>query len=96
MAKEIRIYIEGGGDYKDNKRTLRQGFSECLKDLVNLAREHKVKWNIIICGSRNSAFDDFKTALRQHTDAFNVLLVDSEAPVAITNTPSQHLKERDD
>ncbi len=96
MVKEIRIYIEGGGDYKETKRTLRQGFSECFKDLVNLAREHKVKWNIIACGSRNSAFDDFKTALRLHTAAFNVLLVDSEAPVAITTSPSQHLKNRDD
>ena len=49
MTKEIRIYIEGGGDYKDTKRTLRQGFKGSFKDLV-LAREHKVKWNIIVCG----------------------------------------------
>ena len=52
MVKEIRIYIEGGGDDRDTKRQMRQGFSGFLKDLVQIARSKRIKWDIIVCGSR--------------------------------------------
>jgi len=45
-----------------------------------------------MCGGRKEAYDDFGTALRVNTDAYNFLLVDSEA--ALTKAPWQHLKER--
>jgi hypothetical protein len=93
MVREIRIYIEGGGDGKNTKALIRQGFSSFLKELVQIAQSKRIKWKIIICGSRNDAFSDFKNALEAHPDAFNVLLVDSEAPVK--NSPWEHLKFRD-
>jgi Domain of unknown function (DUF4276) len=94
MVKEIRIYIEGGGDGKNSKALLRQGFSKFLKELNQLARSKRIKWEIVICGSRNNAFRDFKNAvIKEHIDAFNVLLVDAEAPV--NKTPWQHLEDRD-
>ncbi|WP_242034189.1 hypothetical protein [Richelia sinica] len=64
MVKEIRIYIEGGGDSKDTKKWLRAGFSNLFKSLSDLARTHKIRWNIIICGTRNHALRDFKNALK--------------------------------
>jgi Domain of unknown function (DUF4276) len=93
MVKEIRIYVEGGGDKKDTKARIREGFSGFLKDVVQIACSKRIKWQIIICGSRNSAFSDFQNALEDHGDAFNVLLVDSESPVK--TTPWKHLKSRD-
>lgn len=93
MVKEIRIYVEGGGNDNDTKKRLRQGFSIFLKEVIDLARSQRIKWQIITCGSRNNAFKDFKNALTDYPDAFNVLLVDAEAPV--NKTPWQHLKERD-
>ncbi len=95
MVKEIRIYIEGGGDSKNTKALLRQGFSTFLNKLVQIARSKRIKWQIIMCGSRNSAFSDFQNALSDHPDAFNVLLVDAEAPVNVKKTPWEHLKFRD-
>lgn len=83
MVKEVRIYIEGGGDGKNTKALIRQGFSQFFKPLVELERSKKIKWNIIICGSRNNAFEDFKTALKDHQEAFNVLLVDAEGFVKV-------------
>jgi len=94
MVKEIRIYIEGGGEGKDTKASLRQGFSRFFKELVQVANSKKIKWNIILCGSRNNAFRDFKNALAAHPDAFVILLVDSEAPV-VKQSPWEHLKSRD-
>lgn len=94
MVKKIRIYIEGGGDRNNTKAAIRQGFSQFFQELVQLAQSKKIKWNIIICGSRNDAFRDFNNALTSHPDAFNVLLVDAEAPV-VKNSPWEHLKIRD-
>lgn len=93
MVKEIRIYIEGGGDSKDTKAQLRGGFSNFFKELVQVARSKQIKWNITVCGSRNNAFRDFKNALADHPNAFVILLVDSEAPVK--QPPWEHLKSRD-
>jgi hypothetical protein len=93
MVKEIRIYIEGGGDKKETKARIREGFSGFLQDVVKIAQSKRIKWKIIICGSRNDTFRNFKNALEDHSDAFNVLLVDSEAPVK--KSPWEHLKSRD-
>lgn len=93
MVKEIRIYVEGGGDGANTKALIKGGFNIFLKELRQIARSKQIGWEIIICGSRNNAFRNFKNALKTHQDAFNVLLVDSEAPV--NKTPWEHLKFRD-
>jgi hypothetical protein len=44
MVKEIRIYIEGGGDSKNQRSSLRKGFSKFFLKLVKEAttkKEHK-------------------------------------------------------
>ncbi|EKD08279.1 DUF4276 family protein [Limnospira fusiformis KN01] len=94
MVKEIRIYIEGGGDSKNTKARLRSSFNQCFRDLVKKVRVRRIKWNIIICGSRNNAYECFTKALVDHPNCCNILLVDSEAPVT-NNNPWQHLRNRD-
>lgn len=94
MVSEIRVYIEGGGDSRFGKDQLRKGFRIFLEDLYQEARQRGVRFHPpVLCGGRNSAFDDFRTALVSHPHAFNVLLVDAEAPVIAT--PWAHLKIRD-
>ena len=51
------------------------------------------RWYVVACGSRRSVFDAFGIALKQHHDAFNVLLVDGEGPVTLS--PWEHLQARD-
>ncbi|HEY0153761.1 MAG TPA: DUF4276 family protein [Longimicrobium sp.] len=86
--KEIRIYVEGGGD-KDSKAAIRVAFSQFLNTYRLRARSRKLRWDVIACGSRESAYEKFIHAVDQHGDAFNVLLVDSEGPVQ--GTARQHL-----
>jgi hypothetical protein len=93
MVREIRIYVEGGGDNNDSKSLIRKAFSEFLKDPIKLARSKRIQWSIIACGGRERTFDAFQTALTTHPDAFNILLVDSEAPVH--SPPWSHLQQRD-
>jgi len=93
MVKEVRIYVEGGGDGNDTKAALRRGFHRFLQGLISEARKKRIKWQIVICGSRHDAFKNFVTALKTHPEAFNILLVDAEGPVS--NSPKLHLMERD-
>jgi len=93
MVTEIRIYIEGGGESRSTKDELRGGYRAFLQEIYDLASTKRIRCRIVMCGGRNSAFDDFKTAIQSHPQSFNVLLVDAEAPVLLT--PWAHLQQRD-
>ena len=93
MVNEIRIYIEGGGSSRATSSSIRSGFHTLLKTLVDCARSKRIQFRIIVSGGREQTFDDFNLALRTHPAAFNVLLIDAEAPV--THTPWQHLHHQD-
>ena len=91
--KEVRIYVEGGDDSDNSRTRVRRGFHEFFSGLVEMARHRRIGWRIIACGSRNTAYSDFQTALGSHPEALNVVLVDAEGPVK--GTPWQHLRTRD-
>ena len=93
MVSEIRLYVEGGGDGKDTKARMRQGFHTFLQKIVDRARSQRVKWQIIACGPRTKAFSAFEMALATHPEAYNLLLVDAEGPAH--TPPWQHLQNRD-
>jgi len=92
-VKEVRIYVEGGGDREETRAAIRRGMGEFLEPLRRLARRRRIGWKIVACGSRNAAFGAFRNALKMHPGAWCVLLVDSEAPV--TTSPWDHLRRRD-
>lgn len=94
MVSEIRLYVEGGGDGKETKAHMREGFHIFLQKIVELARAKRIKWQIIACGPRTKAFSAFETALATHPEACNILLVDAEGPVHTLLW--QHLQNRDD
>jgi hypothetical protein len=93
VVREIRIYIEGGGDSADTKALLRRGFNGLLRELRTAAQQQRIAWSVVLCGSRERAFDNFLTALQTHRDAFNVLLVDAEGSVG--GAPWEHVRQRD-
>ena len=89
--KENRIYVEGGGTTSALKTRCREGFRKLLG---NSGFEGKMP-RIVPCGSRNEAYDDFKTAHAQGKDGYVALLVDSEDPVKDPEDTWRHLNERD-
>jgi hypothetical protein len=93
VVTAIRIYIEGGGNTRATRSRLREGFHGFLASLRELAREKRIRWDVIPSGSRKDAFDDFTTALRSHPGSWIVLLVDSEE--AVSSLPRAHLRKRD-
>ncbi|MGH8803165.1 MAG: DUF4276 family protein [Polaromonas sp.] len=85
----LHLYVEGGGDSKALHARCREGFRRFLEQAG--LQGHMPR--IVACGSRNNAYDDFKTALAQGCLA--MLLVDSEAPVTADGKPWAHLAARD-
>jgi hypothetical protein len=94
MTSSIAIYIEGGGDTAQTLTPFRAGMSAFLKPVVDVVRTKRIKWRVIPCGGRKAAYDAFVDALENEPEVFNVLLVDSEDPVAIATPPWAHLKQR--
>lgn len=94
----VKIYIEGGGDNKRLQIECRAGFGQ----LIEKAGFAGHMPSIIACGSRGSAYEDFKTAIATvGKDEYIILLVDSEDTVRSTddapdsNAAWDHLKARD-
>lgn len=85
----VKIYVEGGGEGKCLKSSCREGFSKLIARAGFEGRMPK----IVACGSRNDAYEDFKTAQHDRTD-YAILLVDSEEPVQSLNAWT-HLKACD-
>jgi hypothetical protein len=85
----VRVYVEGGGDTKAQRGPLRIALKQWLEEAIPGAPAITV----VACGGRSSAFEDFAEAVKDHPDAFCILLVDSEAPVA-TADRWRHVKDR--
>jgi len=83
VVGEIRIYVEGGGYQRSGKAAIREGLSKFLSGVREKARAHRVRWNIVACGSARNTVEDYQNALKRHRDAINFLLVDSDGPVAL-------------
>jgi hypothetical protein len=100
-VKGIAIYAEGGGDHPGPE--LRVGLDTLLKAQKEAARERRVRWSMVLCGDRQRTCDAFLDAVYKEPDVVNVLLVDSEGPVAAETgdvqkdavARRQHLKTRD-
>ena len=88
----LRLFVEGGGDRRVGARALRNGFQEFLGQVRARARERRLRWHLVMCGSRREAYERFLREAASSTDEFIVLLVDSEAEV--TKAPKAHLAER--
>jgi Domain of unknown function (DUF4276) len=82
----VRIYVEGGfqGSTKSDCRS-------AFRSFLGKAIPPK-SFRVIASGSRNDAFEDFRSALKSHPQDYIILLVDSEEAVA--TGPWQHLRER--
>jgi hypothetical protein len=81
------LYVEGGGETASLKTECRQGFHEFL---VKAGFDGRMP-RIVACGSRKTAYDNFRQALSEGKKA--VLLVDSEAPFE-ARTSWEHLNKR--
>ena len=66
---------------KETTAGLRAGFVHLFKELYDFAESKGIKILSIMSGSRRDACQDFLISLESYTDAFNVLLVDSESLV---------------
>ena len=95
MVKSIAIYMEGGGATNATRSPFRRGMSTFLEPVLAEVNRRHIRWRLIICGGRQETYDKFCDALVREAEVLNILLVDSEAPVAISVPPWDHLKNRE-
>jgi hypothetical protein len=81
LVTEIRIYFEGDG-------ALRPGFSHFFEELKTKAGVRRFR--LIAGGSGAEVEKDYRIALKQHPDAWNILLRDSEGPVPSESVDENH------
>lgn len=75
---KVKLYIEGGGSDRSLKIKCREGFQKLIKKAGFSGRMP----SITACGSRNDAYDDFVTAVKNASSGiYPILLVDSEKTV---------------
>jgi hypothetical protein len=79
---EIAVYVEGGGDTPHQRAALRVGLDSLLDPVKSKAREKRLGWRLIPSGGRQATYEAFVNALRANPSTINVLLVDSETPIA--------------
>ena len=85
----VSLYVEGGGNRRALKTACRRGFASFLERAGLKGRMPRV----VACGTRNNAYDRFKTA-HSSIGVSAMLLVDAEGPVTAKG-PWEHLKQSD-
>ena len=86
MVREVRLYIEGGGSEEATKRPFREGLRHFFRDFDGEARQKRIPFELIPCGSQSATCRNFGRALADHPEAFNLLLIDAECPVSVDKT----------
>jgi len=88
----VRIHIEGGGETHQLRSRCRAAFTTFFEK----AGLKGYMPSVVACGSRSKARDSFLGALKMRKKvSLELLLVDSEEPVAEGHDVWQHLRSRD-
>jgi hypothetical protein len=75
---KVTIFVEGGGDSKEQIVRCREGFRKLIEK-AGFTRPKSP--TITACGGRGRAYDKFKTYVAIRNSGYPILLVDSEDPV---------------
>ena len=96
MVKEIRIYIEGDTKHKGKNTdiTLRQGFNNFFRELIEKAKNKNIKLSLTMCGSKFETFKYFLVGVKTHQDSFVLFLLDSDAPIDDNETAKTFLQRQ--
>ena len=87
-----QIFVEGGGDTTQLRNRCREGFRKLLENCGFRDRMPRLS----AVGSREFAFDRFKTALSDTDNSdFVALLIDSEDSITDVERTWDHLRQRD-
>jgi hypothetical protein len=104
VVKQIAFFVEGEEDPRDSRdeMKLRRTFHKVFEELGALADARGIRLQFRLYGTRRKAYEKFRESLEKDgsVDVFQVLLVDSEAPVACNDPLAepgacwQHLETR--
>jgi hypothetical protein len=79
---EIAVYVEGGGNGKEQKAELRRGFDALFANEKTIASGKRLSLIFICCGGRQEAYEAFRNAVAVNRERISALLVESESALA--------------
>ena len=79
---EIAVYVEGGGNGKEQRAELRRGFDALFAKEKAKAGEKRGSLRFICCGGRQEVYEAFQNAVKVNRERVSALLVDSESSIA--------------
>ncbi|MBL8956547.1 MAG: DUF4276 family protein [Myxococcaceae bacterium] len=85
----VKLFVEGGGD---NNKSLKTKCREAFSRLIERALPGSRKPRIVACGGRNAAYEDYRNSQKVSPSEIAFLLIDSESPVPLGETPVQYLR----
>jgi hypothetical protein len=88
-VRAIHIYVEGGGELRNSRARLREGFTRFFSELRDQARLKGYELRVVPSGSRTEAYENFSRAVEGRSEELALLLVDSERDVR--SLPRAHL-----
>lgn len=96
MVKQIAFFVEGEENARDKREAmlLRRTLHTFFKELSDLAQARGLHLKFRLHGSQRPTYEKFREALTRETDAYCVLLVDSEDPVTEHGKCWEHLRSR--
>lgn len=86
-----KIYVEGGGEQKRTITACRAAFGRYFEKVIPAGLQPR----IVVCGSRQKAYEDFVTGLDDPKYDRIFLLVDAEGQVTAGDGGWEHLQKRD-
>jgi hypothetical protein len=100
---EIAVYIEGGGNGKEQKAELRRGFDALFAEEKTKVARRRGSLKFVCCGGRQEAYEAFTNSLHVNSTVISALLVDSETampPVPANRTDDgrvrvAHLRQKE-
>jgi hypothetical protein len=92
----IAIYVEGGGDTTEQRKELRIGLDELLREQKQKAQAKRLRWKTVPCGGRQLTYEAFVYAVNHSDDSICILLIDSEeeAPAELQRPKNESSQAR--
>lgn len=86
---KIRLYIEGGKSSGPLRKKLRSGFKSFLSKSDIPTKELE----LVACGPKGDAYNQFISASKTHNDSYCMLLIDSDGTVNDDQSAFDYLKK---
>lgn len=76
--RELRLYVEGGGDSANGKSLLREGFGQFMSEVRNACSLAGIRWSLICGKCDTETLKAFLNSVQSYPHAWSAVLIDAD------------------